>query len=210
LTVELVRPVPVLTALGLTVEIERPGRKVSLVAAVLRDGDTEVARVRSLRIRAEHLPLPDDANLATDVPLAAPETGLWQRPSWATGDHVAFHSHGCEHRFVAGTWDAPGPVELWIRLLFPLLDGEETSGVQRTVAAADFGNGVSGSLPFDTFVYINPDLTVNLLRPPIGPWVGMRTASRYGPLGAGLAESALFDTHGRVGRSCQSLFVSSR
>lgn len=128
----------------------------------------------------------------------------------AVRDLVAFHSHGCEHRFVEGSWEQPGPVGVWIRLLYPVVDGETPTGLERVAAAADFGNGVSGSLPYDEFVYINPDLTVHLLRPPVGEWVGMRASSYYGHTGSGMAESALFDADGRLGRSCQSLFVDSR
>ena len=91
-----------------------------------------------------------------------------------------------------------------------MVEGEVPSGLERVAAAADFGNGVSASLPYDDFVFINPDLTVHLLRPPVGEWVGMRTASYYGTAGAGMAESQLFDAVGRVGRSCQSLFVDTR
>ena len=38
----------------------------------------------------------------------------------------------------------------------------------------------------------------------------MDSRSHYGPEGAGLAESALYDEHGRIGRSVQSLFVDER
>ena len=216
LTIELTRPVPVRQPLTLAVDVERPGRKVSLVAGVLRDGDTEVARVRALRIRdaAIELPSSDPAMTgpAVDAPMAPPDAGRRERSNWPFGaeDRIAFHSHGCEHRFVDGSWVQPGPVAVWIRLLHPVLAGETPSGVQRAAAAADFGNGVSGALPADRFVYINPDLTVHLARPPEGEWIGMRSASHYGHAGAGLAESALFDERGRLGRSCQSLFVDPR
>lgn len=210
LTIELTRPVPVLTPMTISAHVERPGRKVSLVAAVLSDGDVEVARVRALRIRRTSLDLPDDANLAIDQPLAPVESGVAERPEWAVRDQVAFHSHACEHRFVEGSWAQPGPIGVWIRLAYPLIAGETPSGLERVAAAADFGNGVSGSLPYDEFVYINPDLTVHLLRPPVGEWVGMRTSSYYGLTGSGLAETQLFDTDGRLGRSCQSLFVDRR
>jgi hypothetical protein len=212
LTIELTRPVPVLRSLSLSVDVERPGRKVSLVAGVLRDGDTEVARVRALRIRAQEIVLPDGSNRAIDDPMGDAGSGRRERTSWAVdaNESIAFHSHGCEHRFVEGSWAEPGPVALWVRLAHPVLAGETPSGVQRAAAAADFGNGVSGSLPYDRFVYINPDLTVHFIRPPEGEWIGMRTASHYGHAGAGLAESALFDRAGRVGRSCQSLFVDPR
>jgi hypothetical protein len=210
LTIELVRPVPVLQPMSVLTHIERPGRKVSLVAATLTDGDVEVARVRALRVRTRSMDLPPESNLAVDTPLAPPLSVAAERAQFARTDLTAFHTHGAEHRFVEGTWDAPGPVGVWIKLLVPVVAGEQPSGVERVAAAADFGNGVSGSLPYEDFVYINPDLTVHMARPPLGEWVGMRTSSYYGPLGAGLAESQLFDEHGRLGRSCQSLFVDPR
>ncbi len=210
LTIELTRPVPVLTPMHLTTDVERPGRKVSLVASVLTADGVEVARVRALRIRAAEVPLVAGANLGRDEMPAGPSGGRLERPSWAASELVAFHSHGCDHRFVAGSWAEPGPVAVWVRLRHPVVETEVPTGLQRVAAAADFGNGVSGSLPYEHYVYINPDLTVHLLRPPVGEWVGMRTTSWYGAAGAGLAESALFDEAGRLGRSCQSLFVDTR
>lgn len=210
LTVELTRPVPVLAPLRLEVAVERPGRKVSLVAAVLRAGELEVARLRALRIRDADVDIPNGANLADDPPMDPPDGVEPAGAEWASADHVAFHSHACEHRFVRGTWDGHGPVDVWIRLLHPVVAGEVPSGAQRAAAAADFGNGVSAALPYERFVYINPDLTIHLARPVEGDWVGMRSASYYSAAGSGLAESALFDRQGRVGRSCQSLFVDPR
>ena len=97
-----------------------------------------------------------------------------------------------------------------MRLLVPVLTGEEPSGAQRAVAAADFGNGVSAALDFSRYIFINPDLTVHLARPVRGEWIGMRSESQYSTTGTGLAESALFDEAGRLGRSAQSLLVDAR
>ena len=214
LSIELTRPVPVGTPLTLSTEVERDGRKVSLVGARLLAGDTEVARARCLRIRVKPLELPDDVVQPAADPPGTPHDGVAQRVTWAVDDHVAFHKNACEHRFIEGTWDVPGPVEVWIRLLVRVVPDETPSGAQRAAAAADFGNGVSGGLPFDRFTFINPDLTVHLLRAPVGEWIGMRTASHYGTAaassGAGFAESALFDGDGRLGRSVQSLILDER
>lgn len=214
LSIELTRPVPVGRPLAVETVVERPGRKVSLVAAVLFDGETEVARVRALRIRHEQIDLPADLVVPEDVPPGTPEQGRRQRVEWASDDAPAFHRDACEQRVVEGGWNEPGPISVWIRLLVGVVPGEAPSGVQRVVAAADFGNGVSGALPYERYVYINPDLTVHLLRPPQGEWVGMRSASYYGSgatsSGAGMAESALFDRAGRLGRGVQSLFVAPR
>ncbi len=215
LTVELTRPVPVERPLRLAAEVERPGRKVSVVAASLSDADgVEVAKVRALRVRRRDFPLPVHPTALpslTGDAQDAPRVAM----SWATdGDGIAFHSHSAEHRAVAGSWDEPGPMSLWVRLTTVLVDGEALSGVQRAVAAADFGNGVSSAIDYERFLFINPDLTVHLARPPVGEWIGMVSHSRYGTdtdsSGAGFAESELYDADGRVGRSVQSLFVEPR
>ncbi|MFK8025028.1 MAG: thioesterase family protein [Ilumatobacter sp.] len=218
LTIELTRPVPVGEPLRLTTDVERPGRKVSVVAASLSRSDgerlVEVAKVRALRIRRQQIDLPPHPTAPADIdgPVGA---GRIERLSWATdGAGTAFHMHGAEHRMVTGGWNDDGPVTLWIRLLSSIVEGETPSGVQRAAAAADFGNGVSSALPYEDFLYINPDLTVHLARPPEGEWIGMATHSVYGTdaesSGAGYAESALHDERGRVGRSVQSLLVEAR
>jgi hypothetical protein len=211
LTVELTRPVPVGRVLELTTEIERPGRRVSLVAARLTDDGTEVARIRALRIRKTAIALPPDSVQPGPDPPGTPDDAVNETVTWAVADHIAFHKDACEHRFTEGSSTDPGPVSVWIRLLVDLVPGETPTGLQRVAAAADFGNGVSGALAFEEYSYINPDLTMHLIRPPIGQWVGMRSASYYGSgnvsTGAGLAESALYDEDGRLGRSLQSLLI---
>jgi hypothetical protein len=75
---------------------------------------------------------------------------------------VAFARDAIEIRFVEGDWFMPGPVALWARLLVRVVPDEEPSPLQRTVALADMGNGVSWVVGFDTHTFINPDLTVHL------------------------------------------------
>src|SRR6185436_5192286 len=115
--------------------------------------------------------LPDDPLVALEPP---PEPGpAASRPerSKLADDYVAFHNAGVEHRFAAGTWLDAGPVTVWIRLLAPVVEGEEPSPLQRVAAAADFGNGVSRVLSWETHFFINPELTVHVLRPAEGAWI---------------------------------------
>ena len=91
-----------------------------------------------------------------------------------------------------------------------MVPGEEPSPLQRVVAAADFGNGVSAELDFTRYVFINPDLTVYLHRPAVGEWVCLDASTRIGAPGVGLARSALWDTSGPIGHSLQSLLVEPR
>ncbi len=212
LTVELTRPVPVGVELVLTTELERGGRSVSLVAARLADGDTVVAHVRALRIRRDDIDLVDPVDADDPIPARGDQSTVigWDLP---TDDTIRFHSHGCEHRIVAGGMDVPGPATDWIRLAVPLFEGESPSGVQRAAAAADFGNGISSGLSSDAVAFINPDLTVHLARPPIGEWIALASSTHYA-LAANeamaFAESALYDEHGRIGRSVQSLILAPR
>lgn len=208
ITVELVRPVPVLTRLVITAEIERPGRNVSLIAArLVTEQGAEVARARALRIRVGELDLPDTYSL--EPAFGVPGRGRDDEPGFP-GEHISFHRDAVEMRFVDGSWQGRGPVSLWCRLLYPVLPGEAPTGVQRAISTADFSNGVSTELDPATMLFINPDLSMHLLRQPEGEWIGMQARSHYGPHGAGLAEAALFDGRGRCGRSVQSLFLAPR
>lgn len=202
LTVELLRPVP-LSPLTLRSQVVRPGRNVQLVDAYLMAGETEVAWARGLRIRRKKLDVPVDDSL----PAAPPPEDLEWRPPGVV--RTAF-AEAVDLRFVKGGWDATGPVTMWTRLVVPVVDGRETSPLQRTAAAADFGNGVSRVLDFSTHTFINPDLTVALARVPEGEWILFDVVSRLSVDGFGQAESQIYDTAGPVGRSVQSLLVNER
>lgn len=206
LTIELLRPVPIAP---LTVEANwaRPGRKVQLVTAALFSGETEVARATGLRIRRTQMPLPAELPRVPTPP--GPTSGDATEPPWAgMVDYRAFHNVAVEHRFVGGSFEHPGPATDWIRLRVPLVEGEETSPLCRVAAAADFGNGISWVLNrSEGYSFINPDLTIHLHRLPQGEWVCLEAATSVQASGVGLAESALFDEHGPIGRSLQSLIV---
>jgi hypothetical protein len=205
LTIELLRPVPI-APLAVRTRFARPGRKVQLVEASLFSGDSEVARCTALRIRRGETPLPADLRRAAPP---APAGGLASLPPWAAHvDYRAFHSAAVEHRFVAGSFDRPGPATDWIRLRVPLVEGEETTPLSRVAAAADFGNGVSWVLNrTDGYSFINPDLTIYLHRHPVGEWVCLEATTEVQPHGVGLAESLLYDEQGPIGRAAQSLLI---
>jgi hypothetical protein len=203
LTVELLRPVPV-RPVTMSAAISRQGRKVQIVdAAVWADG-VEAARARALRIRAAPV----------EVPVQEPEPPsppLPSEPAGPPGDktQTAF-AEAFDLRFVKGAWEELGPVTVWSRLVVPVIAGQEPSPLQRTAGAADFGNGISRILDFDTHLFINPDLTVALSRVPLGDWIGFDMVTRLSPDGFGQAESLVFDQVGPVGRAVQSLLVERR
>lgn len=202
-TVELLRPVP-FERLGISTQLRRPGRNVQLIEATLRSSEHDVARATGLRIRRAEIALPDGV-AEPGPPHPGPEEG---RPRTGAGPFLpGFHSEGVEHRFIRGSFDTPGPAVDWIRVKFPLVEGEPLSPLARACAVADFGNGISGLLA-GTHTYINPDLTVYLHRHPVGEWICLDAISHVQPNGIGLAESRLSDERGPIGCGAQSLIVS--
>jgi hypothetical protein len=121
-----------------------------------------------------------------------------------------FGGEGVEINFVDGAFDTPGPAAAWFRLRVPIVAGEPVSPLQRTLAAADFGNGISASVSWDDYSFVNPELTVYLLREPAGEWIGLDSRTAIDARGIGLAESVLYDEQGAIGRALQSLYVSRR
>jgi hypothetical protein len=188
---------------------------VQLVDAALYDEESglRVARARALRIRWAEVQLPTgdpyDRLLATVQPPPGPAGIRAERSNWG-GDLHAFHYDGAEHRFVVGSWAELGPVTVWVRLRVPVVHGEEPTPWQRAASAADFGNGVSFVLPYDDYTFVNPDLTINLVRQPTGEWVCLQSSSTVAGEGVGLARSDLFDERGLIGTASQSLVIDRR
>ncbi len=214
LTIELLRPVP-LEPLRVSTELVRPGRKVSTVDAWIHrvDDGQLLAMARAQRIRTSEVDFPDGADDdVPELPDAASDTSLW--PGGAVpadvddGASPAFHSHAVEHRFVHGMVGQPGPSFDWVRMVVPVVPEEAPTGWQRAAATADFTNGLSSVVPFDgRSVFINPDLSVHLWRAPEGEWIGTDAVTRTSGTGIGMAETALWDRAGRIGRGVQSLLL---
>ena len=205
ITFEVVRPLPI-AELTVATRTLRGGRSVELVEATLRAGETEVLRATALRIRrAAGLELPE--GLVPGPRLPGPEAGRTV-PFFPTGQEAGYHT-AMEARFVAGSFLEPGPATVWMRMRHPLVPGEAPSPLCRVLVAADSGNGVSASLDYRRWRFINPDLTVYLLRYPVGEWVALEAATSVAA-GVGLADTTLHDTHGPIGRSAQALFVDRR
>lgn len=203
-TVELLRPVP-LQPLRVETRLVRPGKKVQLVEATIVAGGVEVVRAVALRLRETQLDFPDSALGPDDRPPDG-ATG----PRFERGWPVNF-SDAVEFRVVrGGPGGDPGPGTCWIRLAKPLVAGEDPSPLQRVLAAADFGNGISSPLGWERYSFINPDLTVALHRPAQGEWIGLEAVTWPEHEGVALADTALYDERGRIGRSLQNLLLDAR
>lgn len=206
-TFEILRPVPI-APVKVEARVARPGRRVQMVEAELSDREGEVLmRARGWRIRTAEIEIPAEALAAGDPP-PPPEQGS-EVGFFPTEEEHGYHS-AMEVRFVAGGWLEPGPATVWLRMRQPLIAGEETTPLQRTLVVADVGNGVSASLDFRRFLFINVDLSVQLERMPEGEWICVDAVTLPQPNGIGTAESVLADRRGRIGRGLQTLLVGKR
>lgn len=206
MTIEFLAPVP-LAPLTIRAEVVRPGRRLHLVEATLAGGEAVLCRARAVRLRRDAVAVPERALPSARLP--RPD-GLarWRMPD--RGGEEAFGRSAMELRMVSGAFLDPGPAAAWFRFARPLVGGEDPTPLQATLAAADFGNGLSQELDLDTHLFVNTDLTVHLAREPVGEWIGLESTTELGPEGTGLAVSTLHDERGPLGRALQSLFVAPR
>ena len=201
--VDILRPVPVgpLTARTRTL---RPGKRVALLETVLEAGDQPVLVARGWRITGlTDAPVVSRAGTRPDIPATA------KTPTFPGGNVDGYLTH-IEWRFESGSFSDPGPCKTWARPRIPLLPGEETSPMSRTLLLADSGSGVSMALDPRVYIFINVDLTVILHRDPAGEWLLLDAETTMGGTGTGLAETRLSDSAGEVGTGIQTLLVSPR
>ena len=115
-----------------------------------------------------------------------------------------------EYRLIRGSFVEPGPATAWMRMRVPLVAGEEPTPLQRVMAAADTGNGVSAMLDWNRYLFINVDLSVHLGRMPEGEWICLNAVTHPEPHGVGLTETVLLDERGPIGRAAQTLLIDRR
>ncbi|MEY9873091.1 hypothetical protein ABH931_002572 [Streptacidiphilus sp. MAP12-33] len=205
MTFEILRPVP-LGEVTVAVREAEAGRSVERVEAELRGADGRVAmRAGALRIRVGEPGTAPSIEQPVTVPGPEDSPAMTFPLPWDEGYHTSV-----EMRFAHGSATEPGPACAWFRMRLPLVADEEPSGLVRVLVAADSGNGVSGELDIRRHVYVNPDLTVHLRRPPVGEWVGLDARTAVDEAGIGVADAQLLDAKGVIGRSAQSLFIAPR
>jgi hypothetical protein len=206
ITYEVLRSVPI-APLRVEAGIVRPGKRVEMFESTLSDEAGEpLMRAQGWRLRTG------------EVTFAPPEPGPEPPPGpqggergqfFHTGYDVGYHT-AMEYRFTAGAFMERGPATVWMRMAVPLLPEEEPTPLQRVLAAADSGNGVSAALDWSKYLFINVDLSVHLHRMPEGEWVCLDAVTLPEPNGVGMADTRLLDERGPIGRAAQTLLIADR
>ncbi len=206
-TMDLLGPVPV-GVLGMTASVLRPGRTVSLRQAELSD---ESGRVVA---RAQAWAFPGGAGWdgsgpgGFGVPLEhGPSDGRHEEPpaSWSRG-----YLDSVDWLWISGAVTRPGPAVVWMRPRTRLVPDEELSPLQRLLACVDSASGASAELDVSEWNFMNTDLTVHVVRPPVGEWLCLHAETTLGPGSVGVAAAEVYDERGLVARSAQALLVTPR
>jgi acyl-CoA thioesterase len=202
-TLEFLKPLPI-APIEVKTTLTREGRKVRTAVATASVKGEPIARAEALFMRRREVEAsaqPPFAPLPSPATLAPYSFVFFRSP---VGYHTAMES-----RLVRGEWPS-GAMTIWMRLKIPVVAGEKPSPLQRVLVAADSGNGVSAAIDPLRFTFLNADLTLHLHRPLDGEWVCLDAATTVSPGGIGLAECALSDERGPIGRSLQSLIIEPR
>lgn len=203
LTVELLQPIPI-DRFTLSEATLRPGKRVAMFGASLWHDGEETVRAAALCIRQTSLDLPAPGGPA--APASVEQSPPFQFPFFS--DTIGYDK-AMELRVARGTFGT-GSMAMWMRARVAIVRGEPITPLQRVAVAADSGNGISVALDLSRWTFVNPDLTVYLHRLPRGEWVCLDATTIPQPHGIGLADTALYDEAGPIGRSLQSLIVQPR
>lgn len=185
-----------------SVSVVRPGRTIELLEAVVTSAGRAAVSARVWRsieqdtaavAGGEVEPLP---GLEASEPLDLAE--VWP------GGYIG----SVELRAVGPV--KPGRAAAWIRSRVGLVEGEAVSDCARLIGLVDTANGLCVRQRIDEWLFPNVDLTIHLLRRPVGAWLGLDTTVVFGAAGHGVTSSVLHDETGQVGYANQALTIRPR
>lgn len=213
LTVEILRPVPV-APLRYRAETVRHGRRSRVITAELHHDDQLVARASSQWAQLQELTDQGSPRPPFD---SRPDPAVPRRPKERTDPGAAalgyprpgFNCDVFELRCLEGSTEDPGPGTVWVRMLPSLVADVAGHPVFPLATLADLGNAVGWDWSPDGHPMVNPDVTLQLFRYPVGEWVCLQSASRITGAGIGLMETRLWDGEGQFGLTLSTSMESA-
>lgn len=212
LCVDLHSPVP-MSPLRVRAAVARESRRIALVEVSIEAEQREVARATALFLAAtdtaEHEP--------AGRPLEPPHGPGGLVSTTVVPPAVAARFPPGFHREAEVRWASPpgsAAPAAWIRMPMPLISTETLTAFEHVATISDLANAIASvtqrSGRHSAVAYINPETTLYLTREPEGEWIGLSLDSLAEDRGVGLAEVALFDTHGVLGRVMSARLANPR
>ena len=211
MTVEILGAVP-LTELRTRAQVIRPGKRISLLEAVVEDeSGREYIRGTGWWIKGsdsasiergvgEDMPGPEGATSADDF-----------LGRWSSGyiDSIEVTRAPLSDQQLAIKRNRNRNI-YWSRTDLPVVAGREDSPWMRVMKTVDIANGLNNILDTDEWTYMNVDTTVYLHRPMRGEWLGLNAEANYGADGIGTTVTRIYDEHGPIGSCNQGLILNRR
>lgn len=205
LVLDILGIIPV-TRVSVRAWVERPGKRISLVAAEMRASGRDGVERPVARVSAWALATSDTSDVASDryPPLvegpARPLPSYW----WNVGGYLK-----------SVDWrrqpdDSAGAAVWWVSPLVHVVDSESTTSLENLAMLVDSANGVGAALDPARFVFMNTDTVLHLHRAPRGADFALRARGSIGADGIGVTTAEIFDRSGFVGTSAQTLLVQRR
>jgi len=198
LAFDLMRPVPV-APLSLSAQVVRGGRRVRYVDVTLRSGEQLIARAAAVMLRPSALYAGQEAAPARPVSQgweAHPLRPWMDRPD----ERKLFHT-GLQIRLLREPYTGE-PSLVWARVPYDFLPGRPLTPTVHAAALSDLTNGIGlMSVPGPMRPFINPEITLYLVREPVGGWFCLEGVGRAEHAGLATSNVNFHDAGGLVGHA---------
>ena len=174
----------------------RDGRQMQMVQVELIAAGRAVARAQALRVREADTPRGE-----TPVGYPGPDA-FAPNPQQTLG--VLRH---VDHRVLAGRDRQAGPGALWVKFGYEVIGGTALSPLARAALASDYVAGRGNMLGADPYSWPNLDISLFLMREPVGEWVLIEASTESDGNGTAISSGRLADAQGTFARSHQVIFV---
>lgn len=200
LTVDMKRPIP-LGELEVKTDITRKGRNIIAADISLISDEKEVCRAAILKVREKPFDMPEDVKPPTIVyPKSDNQHEVVRFKGFNDGVTIFEAQNAPAHMRRAA----------WFHITRPWFGDQETTPSMRAAATGDYCNGFGSGLDFNTWSFINADLTIHFARKPVGEHIMLAANAWIGPDGRGLGYGELADEQGFFGRAVQCLVIDKR
>jgi hypothetical protein len=194
LTVDMFR-LPKLDALKVSSQQVRAGNRIRVADATIFQYGEEVARARGVLLRRADNPSgevwkpePWDVPAPASIPQPEGQSGPGGKGAmWDT-------------RPITGAFGVVAQKRIWMRELHPLVDDEPLTPFLRAASASDFAHPFANS-GLGGLEFINADISLYLLRDPVGEWIGFEVTNHQSADGIALGVTELYDEQGPIGQS---------
>lgn len=190
------RPTP-MTVLRTGLSVVSEGGRVSVIDNTLwpagEDQPCAIVRVTLSRERGVEIP-----------GFAAPESAVVDPTRFPVRTRRAAHG---KPWFMDAMETRQGDGTAWFLPGHAIIDSASSLPLTSVLGPADWTHGIARPVE-NAVADPNPNLTVQLFRPPFGAWVGVCAETRWRPqAGLGTGSGVLLDLHGEIGRVSMSVIL---